>query len=154
MADIENFYTNIDVVFVTQKIEIIIKGHPNLGLCTVEEVQFLMYFVNHSIYFKYDDVTHYQKKELAIGTPSSSIIANLFLAIEEKQWRLSSIFWKHIRMYNRCINNIFYMFQVQQSELKTFIEEFSFNYLKLTFYVRSTHSIPCLDCSIRMGLVE
>ena len=154
-ADVENFYTNVDVVTATTRCEMIMKGHPDIkGLCTTEEVRFLMDFVNHSVFFKYQDITYHQAKGLAMGAPSSGIIANLFLAIEEKQWRLSNTFRKHIRMYNRYIDDIFMVFEGTKNELDLFLSEFQFSSLKLTFHVGTTHPIPFLDCEVKMARVE
>ena len=154
-ADVGNFYTYVDIALATTRCEMIMKGHPAIqGFRTAEEVRFLMDFVNHFVFFKYQDVTYHQAKGLAMGAPSSGIIANLFLAIEEKQWRLFDTFHKHIQMYNRYTDDIFMLFEGTKNELEIFLSDFSFSSLKLTFHTGTTHPIPFPDCEVKMAPVE
>ena len=62
-ADVEQFYTNVDLDLAKRRLAAIMKGSKLPGLLNIDEAMTLMDFVNKNTYFLYDDITYKQKQD-------------------------------------------------------------------------------------------
>lgn len=149
-ADVEQFYTNVDLRLAKRRLEAVMKGNPHIkGLLSVDETNRFMDFVNENTYFRYKDNFYQQVEGLAMGAPCSGAIANLFLGWEEKSW-LKAYGDSHLRMYCRYIDDIALIYEGSQQELDHFLKTMTFTGLKLTFHT-SSQRVVFLDTTLNKG---
>ena len=150
LADVEHFYTNVNLDLATTRLEAVMKGKRHIkGLLSVDEARRFMTFVNKNTFLSYEDVWYKQVKRLAMGVPSSGAIANLFLGWEEKSW-LKGCGGPHLLTYLTYIDDIFCMFKGSKAELDQFLGTMTFCGLKLTFHISRT-SCVFLDTVVHKG---
>jgi hypothetical protein len=82
--DVSNMYNNIPVKELLAIIEVMCKNH-NLKSTLVQEILKITRLITTQNYFKFRDKTYLQKKGLAMGTPTSSILSEIYLQYLEKK---------------------------------------------------------------------
>ena len=146
-ADVEQFYTNVDLRIAKRRLEAVMKGNPHIkGLLSVGEAVGFMDFVNNNTYFRYGNCIYQQVEGLAMGAPCSGAIANLFLGWEEKSW-LKAYGDSHLRMYCRYIDDIAFIYEGSTESLNHLMKTMTFTGLKLTFHT-SRDRVVFLDTTL------
>jgi hypothetical protein len=113
----------------------------------------MMSLQDRTTYFAYKDRIIFQLDVLAMGAPSSRLIAELFLQHLEHS-HLTQITQKH-RLINYCryVDDIFLIFDSEHTNTQKILEDFNSLHPKLHFtaQVEKDHALNYLDTSLHRG---
>jgi retron-type reverse transcriptase len=119
-------YTNIDVTASEHLLENKIKENYHLIEASTAGIDcdVLMTLVKlcnkYSMYFQFRNSFYQQIKGLAMGTPLSGLLANIYVEHIEN-WALDSYFLKHI-FWGRYMDDVISLWNYGENELKGFLD--------------------------------
>ena len=151
--DIVNLYTNVPV---TQTINIVQENLERSGSLNQQEVQELIMLLRVILsqnYFTFDNRFFAQDDGLAMGSPLSGFLADLYLNHFENEYVLShkNRFYKKIISYTRYVDDTFLVFdgtRRQAEILNKYINSIHPN-IKFTLELENEHSLNFLDLMIQ-----
>ena len=106
-------------------------------------------------FFVFDDKFYQQNQGLAMGSPLSPFLADVFINhLEESQISQNDLFRKHIFKWYRYVDDIFAIFQGTSTDLNTFLVFLNAVHARLRFTceIEKDRELPFLDLKIRQTL--
>lgn len=131
--DVTNLFTNVPLeetkTIVRQKLI-----DSNLSHNIISEIMSLLTVCLEQNFFIFDKVTYYQPDGLAMGSPLSPLLADLFLDNFENQLILNNnIFHEHIIYYFRYVDDIIILWNDTLENLHLFLDYINSLHNKIKF---------------------
>jgi len=150
--DVENLYTNVPVKFTLELVKRNLTDNSGLDSETISEIMKLLTIVCEQNYFYFNGKYYLQEEGLAMGSPLSSILSEIYLNHIENEhifsdrnkWRDKIIFYK------RYVDDTWAIVNCNARQLKL-LQQYLNNIspkLKFTLEIEENSSINFLDLTI------
>ncbi|XP_068735304.1 uncharacterized protein [Montipora capricornis] len=142
--DVESLFTNIPLIeSIDLAVDYIMKGNPDIKLGR-ENLTKLFFFATAQTHFSFLGNFYDQIDGVAMGSPLSPVLANLFMGHHEKRWLEN--YNSGIKFYRRYVDDTFALFNTEQDALSFFsyINSQHPN-IKFTMEKEENHKLPFLD---------
>ena len=151
--DIENMYTNIpkkDIMNITKNI---LQRNHNTNINTQKEIMCIMNTVLEQNYFQYEQKYYKQTDGLAMGAPTSAILAEIYIQNMEHTQIQEILNKQNIIGYFRYVDDILLLYDINKTNIDDMIIEFNKLQPTIKFTIeKETHeTINFLDIGIYRG---
>lgn len=150
--DIVNLYTNIPVPETLSILKSLLFDANILDTCKVQELIQLLETILSQNYFLFNNQYYIQEGGLAMGSPLSGLLADIYLNYYENTYVLSdhNKFKDNIIFYTRYVDDTFLIFNGtlrQIYNLKTYMNSIN-NYIQFTLETEVNNRLNFLDLTI------
>jgi hypothetical protein len=150
--DIVNMYTNIpknDKIIITKNI----LQNYDTNIDTQKEILQLMNTILEQNYIQYDHKYYKQTNGLAMGAPTSAILAEIYIQNLEHTQIYGFLIKQHIIAYFRYLDDILIVYDSKKTNIDDTINDFNKMQPKIKFTVEKENkkSINFLDIGIHRG---
>ena len=146
--DVTSLFTNIPLQeTIDTAVNLIFNPNPNLNITTIE-LEKLFPFATSLIHFIFNSKFYNQVDGVAMRSPSSPVLPNIFMGFYESKW-LSEYDLNKPKFYLRYVDDILAVFDKEQDSLN-FLNFLNKRYpnIKFTIEKQINHSIAFLDVFI------
>jgi hypothetical protein len=154
--DIENMYTNIPTSELKNVIKNIVDQNHNMSNIENDELLNLLNFILEQNYFQFKNKFYKQNDGLAMGAPTSAILADTVIQYLEHKI-ISQILKKHqIIDYYRYVDDILIIYNEQDTNIQSTLDKFNNIHPKIKFTIEqeSLNMIHCLDLTITKNTID
>jgi hypothetical protein len=148
--DITNLYASIPVDETRKILNTMLE---NNHVDTQEKSEILMWYdvITKQNYFAHNNNIVIQRDGLAMGAPSSGLIAEMFLQQLEHRYLAHLTHKHHITFYCRYVDDIFLLFDASHSNIHDILTDFNTIHQNIHFTAEteSNHTLNYLDITIR-----
>jgi hypothetical protein len=147
--DITNMYTNIPTEDIGHIITMILNNNY-IGIDNIYEIIHFTDIIFKRNYFEFNKIVYKQNEGLAMGAPTSAIIAEIYLQYIEHT-STQEILEKHkIVSFHRYVDDILILYDNTVTNVKHVLENFSNinNKLQFTMELESNNNLHYLDLNI------
>jgi hypothetical protein len=151
--DIENMYTNIPKTEVVNIIKNVIEN--NSGTINQKEIIDILKIILEQNYFEFNKQFYKQTEGLAMGAPTSAILAEIYIQhIEHKQ--LYPVLKQKIIRYFRYVDDILIIYNETKTNIDETIAEFNKQGTNIRFSIENEqhNSINFLDLTMHQKNME
>lgn len=150
--DVDNMYTNIPVDEAIETLKIRLKENNSLNDVKINEVCNLAKLITKQNYFQFNDKYYIQREGLAMGSPLSSILAEIYLNDFENKHIMSHTnkFRNSIVYYYRYVDDAICLFKGNSRQIDLFTKRLNAIHPKIKFKREIEHEnkINYLDLTI------
>jgi hypothetical protein len=147
--DIKNIYSNISTQDIN-KVIIDIAKKNHLHNDVIQEVEQLTNLIIEQNYFEMDSKFYHQSEGLAIGAPSSALLAEIYLQSLEHNQILHLLLKHKILSYRRYVDDILITYDTTNANINNTLSDFNKLHHKIQFTIENelNNQINFLDIPI------
>ena len=145
--DVTSLFTNIPLDETIQlAVDMVFESNPNIKI-SKQELKELFHFATSMSHFLFDDNFYDQIDGVAMGSPLGPVLANLFMAVNEKRWLESCP--NPPSFYRRYVDDIFCLLK-SEDEANSFLVYLNGKHpnIKFTIETEKDKKLPFLDVLI------
>jgi hypothetical protein len=154
LFDIENMYTNIPIHEVRNIVNDIINKNHYIAQATKNEIKNLLNVITEQNYIEHNGKWYKQNDGLAMGAPTSAILAEVFIQCLEHTDIVNVLQKSHIVDYHRYVDDILIIYNTHTTNINDILNKFNNIHPKIKFTIEKEENdkINFLDLSIsRIG---
>jgi hypothetical protein len=147
--DIKDLYVNLPVKNNLQVNKFWLNKHYNNNMIT-EQTLYLLKVILKQNYFQYNNPFFQPEKGIAMGSPISSTIAEIYLQYKKKKYIKQWVESKEIIYYKRYVDDILIIFDQNKTDEKTILNHMNniYKHLEFKLWEEENNTINYLDLSI------
>jgi hypothetical protein len=148
--DIENMYTNIPQAEIINIINNIIQNIQGIETNVQKEIIHILEIIMEQNYFQFNQEYYKQVDELAMGAPTSSILAEIYIQNMEHTKTHPILIKQQIIAYFRYVDDILIIYDQKKTDIKYTLDKFNKlqSTIRFTIEKEKQKSINYLDIEI------
>ena len=150
--DVVNMYTNIPVEETIKIVEEYLIRSKVYNLLVIDDIIRFLRVVLRQNYFSFNGEVFLQKEGLAMGSPLSGLLANIYMNHFERKYIMSK-YKSKIIYYGRYVDDTFLIFDGTHRQLQKMVSELNKTHpsIRLTLEFEHENALNFLDVTVKKG---